>query len=1408
VNGITTLVVGFSRKGPQNTPVLVQNLTDFQRIFGNLDINLERKGSFFHRTAAQMLQSSPVYAMSLLQTDDTLDVIDYKSVSTSTDKSNDIVRQGAYRKFFDTTGFWKRSTDSFITLTSSDENINQRLLAFTNLSDRPITIFVFKSKVSGFDTPMIQWYGSIDQVPYFLNPLDYASDYLVDVLVVAGDWSNYQQLSVDSVWSAYFDNTGLLKSQINNFANNRNVNLLSYYQGLSLIPYFRDSNGKNIFIETNINADTDKTGLFCAFDADKFETDYTNGLIDLIGNNLVETDSFLDADQPTMDIDSINFLSYQETITENVEFQSKYLDQVGNVIALDGGLVSSINVTDKWGSTSNPRTSFFGEGSIWGLNGDSSTTSLSGTQSLTIGFTGSNPTNLISQFQYFNGPFVINNSNLLYLTSNNLTIDASTYPVLTSTASYYATAYIDATTGNVSLKTTLTANTKPSLNYYDVALGYVKFDISNGSIVQMPASAELTFTIAATVSAGDMVDISIPYPEWDFNPAGTLNLTGYTASATGINLDTLVSEIYNEYASIASGNTVPFILGTASGGVITVTAPLGMNIGTGTYEVSSTSSSSITSVGTYFSGEDTPIYTDLLKSGMVPFNLSDNDYQVDLVNSTTIQISFTQSSTADVYNDYEGHRKKRMFAYMISKLETTNLHKVSMIKDFTTFEKLPLENAIISDVVTSALHNKSFKLNLGTTVPTDIASGNLVFYITDYEYIPGHYGMITTNTIDTAGMTYGVVSKYSPFYLDFYNGEINTGDYFRRSYFHSDLMSDISGAEVPTTVRTVLTEQGGYNYIVFADLDSPSTTAWDFGIAQSSAGIAPFNGDETIILPESTLNTGKLTLEGSTTYEVVDPVTGVTFSGNYLAYRLSTAVVEEDLMVSRILSGELDWKVFLEMNTDSNGNLTVNFTDSSLMSPSSPIDLDYDQNFSVVSNKANFQQTLEIVEPTGYTPVANKVLIESSRYTEVQIGDFLEAYVDESSLVSGQVPRRLTRILSRRAYTGDVTLVEITCDAAILKETIGGVKQTMRYASLDNYVTTYKAITMGGFKMREASAPDGSEAQQQAILNLVAKGTPLFNALTNKEAIDFRYVVDAFGLGLIERSKQQLVDICGERLDTLGFINMPSMKSFKHSSSPSFIDSDKTSPTYGTLQTSYIAQGGDLSTNPAFLYSFGDGRGVSSVGYFLPYVTVNDNGRPADVPPAMFVATTYMRKQNSNVTSITPWTIAAGVTNGKITNIAGIEMNFTPSDIENLNGAQMNPIVYKKNRGWQIETENTAQTLYKSALSYLHVREVLIELERELSAMLLDFQWKFNTAEVRAEIKLRADVICEKYVNKNGLYNYFNKCDEENNTQTIIDSQIGVLDTYVEPIKGMGIIVNNITILRTGAINAGGFISQ
>ena len=89
--------------------------------------------------------------------------------------------------------------------------------------------------------------------------------------------------------------------------------------------------------------------------------------------------------------------------------------------------------------------------------------------------------------------------------------------------------------------------------------------------------------------------------------------------------------------------------------------------------------------------------------------------------------------------------------------------------------------------------------------------------------------------------------------------------------------------------------------------------------------------------------------------------------------------------------------------------------------------------------------------------------------------------------------------------------------------------------------------------------------------------------------------------------------------------------------------------------------------------------------------------------------------------------------------------------------------------------------------------------------MLINYQWRFNTADVRAEIKANADNICQTYVQNNGLYAFLNVCDETNNTPALIDAQIGVLNTYLEPIKAMSVIVNQITILKTGQISAGGF---
>ena len=1288
--GITNLVIGVSKKGPVNTPIRITSTGELEAVFGQLDRGLERKGSFFHRTISKMLETSPIFAINLLVTDDNLDTIEYQSLSTSAGFNNDIERLGAYRRFFDTTGFWKRDTESFINLTKNNTGYSERAFNITNLSDKSITVFIFKSQVTGFDRTLLEWYGSVEKMPPYVNKNDFASDYLVDVVVVGGDWSNYQQLAVETRWSSYFNASGLRKEQIRNFANDRNVTLLSYYEGLSLIPYFRDLNGRNIFIETTVNRDTDRTGLFCSFNNDLVEKDYYTGLLDLLGNTLVSKEET-----------QIDFLSYKETIAESVEITAVPLDLPGNVTALTGdtdgvygGTYSydgqNFHAFDDAGSTGpltsgiayngNNRTSWFAEGSVYGVKKNSTITS--STQSITVTYDAG----------FLTGePFaIIGDQYVTVLGTASLTISSSDYPVTNATASYTSTFIIDAT-GEILSLNSLVKDTNPSVGQNDIVLGYLDFDVYQGNFVNL----------------------------------GALSVNNVSVNHLGFN---------------------DLSYGTQSG----------------------------------------------------------DDYTITETSTGILKFEFTGTSTTAKTSNYEQWRRFKMFNRLVGLIDGPNKYKMTMcLGPSASFEKSSLANMEISNIVQNSTQNKSFTLDtkLASSKLIDIKKGYFVLYTEDNEFLLGTDGVITKDTVtDTTQGGIGVVGKYSKFYTRYFDGIINSKDFFydNRLYVDSSGSSNnVLGGTVNVTfidgevATTATSSYAGYDYIVFQS----SVTGFDAQI--------DFQTQEKIQFPSSTDNKGVFTL----VQNAVNPLqsanglaTALGFTGStYYAYQVNEEVSYEYLTDVNLVNDYLT-KHYLRMFLDSNGVLSVEFKDEDL---ASDVDVNIEANntFFIQSEKTNYKQTVEIEVPAGYIQTANKCLVNGARYTEIRVGDFLEASYDLNALQTGEAPRRLTRILSKKLYPGNTELVEITCDSTIAITNFSGDLQTTRYVTIDSYATTYKALSLNGFRIRQASLPDGTETRQNTILNLVAKGTPLFKAITNKEAIDFRYLIDSFGLGLTERSKQQLVDICGDRLDIFGFLNMPSLRQFKNSSSPTFVNAE------GVLQLEYVSKGGDPESSPAFLYSFGDGAGTTCVGYFTPYVIVNDNGRPIEFPPASYVATTYMRKHVSNIGNVTPWTIAAGVNNGRILAINDLEMMFTPTDIEYLNQAQMNPLVFKRNRGFVIETENTGQTLYRSALSYIHVREVLIELERELSRMLLDFQWRFNTPDIRAEIKLRADVICETYVSRNGLYNFFNKMDDENNTAEIIDNQIGVLDTYVEPIKGMGIIVNNITILRTGAISAGGFIN-
>src|SRR5438445_527860 len=73
---LLNLVPGFSRKGPINNPVLISTPQELNDIFGPIDRFLEKKGCFFHRTILNILSNGTVWALNLLETDDTLDLLE------------------------------------------------------------------------------------------------------------------------------------------------------------------------------------------------------------------------------------------------------------------------------------------------------------------------------------------------------------------------------------------------------------------------------------------------------------------------------------------------------------------------------------------------------------------------------------------------------------------------------------------------------------------------------------------------------------------------------------------------------------------------------------------------------------------------------------------------------------------------------------------------------------------------------------------------------------------------------------------------------------------------------------------------------------------------------------------------------------------------------------------------------------------------------------------------------------------------------------------------------------------------------------------------------------------------------------------------------------------------------------
>ena len=291
----------------------------------------------------------------------------------------------------------------------------------------------------------------------------------------------------------------------------------------------------------------------------------------------------------------------------------------------------------------------------------------------------------------------------------------------------------------------------------------------------------------------------------------------------------------------------------------------------------------------------------------------------------------------------------------------------------------------------------------------------------------------------------------------------------------------------------------------------------------------------------------------------------------------------------------------------------------------------------------------------------------------------------------------------------------------------------------------------------------------------------IFKALTNHVDSEYHYIVDTFatqvqkGLG----KKINIVNVAKTKDNCLAIMNWPSINELS-----------KEIRNFDLLKLNDYH---NIITLPT------ETQGASYCALYTPLV-FSDGSVKTVVPSAGVVSNNFMEKWSSRQ----PYYIVAGPNYGRMEyeGLVGPDYNYSREDLDVLEPYGVNAMVYVPRKGTFINSNQTAKQVPVSALSKVHVRELVIYLQNEIEAMLQNYQWELNTQVLRDSVKTKADTILEKIKANGGVYDYINTCDGSNNTAETIDNEMLILDTAIEPARGAGKMVQRLTIHRTGGISA------
>jgi hypothetical protein len=323
---------------------------------------------------------------------------------------------------------------------------------------------------------------------------------------------------------------------------------------------------------------------------------------------------------------------------------------------------------------------------------------------------------------------------------------------------------------------------------------------------------------------------------------------------------------------------------------------------------------------------------------------------------------------------------------------------------------------------------------------------------------------------------------------------------------------------------------------------------------------------------------------------------------------------------------------------------------------------------------------------------------------------------------------------------------------------------------------------LSGYTYTTIDKKAGNDDIYKACMDqLATKG--IRTALTNRVDVEYHYIVDTFDAPVSKGYKKELIAIAKEKDNAFAILNFPKMSKFTQD--PKF----KSSVT-NTFDISKITSDFDLPSEVE----------GASFGAYYTQLLFSDGSVKNVIPSAALISNLFMNKWGARQ----PYYIVAGPTYGKLSysGMVGPDYNFGRSDLDILEPMGINAIVYVPRQGTYVNSNQTAKQVPVSGLSKVHIRELVIYLQNEIEHLLQSYQWELNTQTLRDTIRSKADAICETIKNNGGIYEYINICDETNNTPEVIDNEMIILDTEIEPARGAGKMVHQLTIHRTGGLTS------